>query len=246
MHPVGWIAGSHWDCSCPARGGKRGLQAWERPGAALRVCLSEAGPSGALPGGWGFWVPALLVAVAAWQTSLSPSLPLGGEWSLSRAPSCVCVRTSVRACACVRVRARACVCAHSPPWRASEERSRACGGGLWDARGPSLSALNPRSVSTAPAASPHRADLVTSCVRPWPGPGAQVQAWVPSAPSCWVCLLCLSFTHGALCCVCGGPLSPNGTLLGPPHAGCGWGPASRQLGDRGGPALECGADGGRG
>lgn len=210
------------------------------------MCLSEAGPAGALPGGWGFWVPALLVAVAAWQTSLSPSLPLGGEWSLSRAPSCVCVCTSVRACACVRVRARACVCAHSPPWRASEERSRACGGGLWDARGPSLSALNPRSVSTAPAASPHRADLVTSCVRPWPGPGAQVQAWVPSAPSCWVCLLCLSFTHGALCCVCGGPLSPNGTLLGPPHAGCGWSPASRQLGDRRGPALECGADGGRG
>lgn len=108
MHPVGWIAGSHWDCSRPARGGKRGLQAWERPGAALRVCLSEAGPAGALPGGWGFWVPALLVAVAAWQTSLSPSLPLGGEWSLSRAPSCVCVRAQV--CAPVP----ACVCVHVP------------------------------------------------------------------------------------------------------------------------------------
>ena len=26
-------------------------------GAALRVCLSEVGPAGTLPGGWGFWVP---------------------------------------------------------------------------------------------------------------------------------------------------------------------------------------------
>ena len=102
LDPVGWIAGSHWDCSRPARGGERGLQAWERPGAALRVCLSEVGPAGALPGGWGFWVPALLVAVAARQTSLSPSLPLEGDWSLGSAPSCVCAPVS------------ACVCVHEP------------------------------------------------------------------------------------------------------------------------------------
>ena len=61
--------------------------------------------------GLGVWcLPAVPVAVAALQTSLSPSLPLGGDWNLSSAPSSVCVCTRVPVCVCVHERVHVPVC----------------------------------------------------------------------------------------------------------------------------------------
>ena len=152
------------------------------------ACPSEAGPQAPCPGVGGSGC-LLAVAGGSLQTSLSPSLPLGGDWNLSSAPSsvcvcvcarvclcgpvcvqrvcvcmsvcvclcvhkcvpvcvqccvctCVCAHTSACACArvcaciCVCVCARVPVCGPAPRWSASEEGSRAFGGGLWEARGP--------------------------------------------------------------------------------------------------------------
>lgn len=127
-----WIAGSHWDCalacSHPARPAGTGVA-----GAALRARAQvRRGPQVPCPGVGVWCLPAVPVAVAALQTSLSPSLPLGGDWNLSSAPSSVCVCV----CACVCVHTCACVCGPSPHWSASEEGGRAFGGGLWEAWGP--------------------------------------------------------------------------------------------------------------
>ena len=101
----------------------------------------------------------------------------------------------------------------------------------------------PAPVCTAPAASPRHADLVTLCVRPWLGPtrqGALPWSAGPGLGPLSAFLLGLPVVsrlspQGAVLCVRGPPPSANRTLLGPPRAGCGWGPA-----------LACSADAGQG
>ena len=81
-----------------------------------------------------------------------------------RVPVHECVRVSV--CVCVR----ACLCvvprlAGAPQRREAVPLEVASG----KLGGPALSALNLLPVCTVLAASPVRADLMTSCVRPWQG-----------------------------------------------------------------------------